>query len=179
VRAAAFLDRDGVLNRPTIRAGRPHPPHSLEDVELLPGVVEACAELRDADIVLIVVTNQPDIARRSADPAVVRAINDTLQSELAIDEVAVCPHDDSDECRCRKPRPGLLLDAAARWDVDLSRSSMVGDRWRDIEAGRAAGVATVFLDRNYAERPPERPDLVADELIEAVPFLLERAGIRR
>ena len=106
MRAAAFLDRDGVLNRPTIRAGRPHPPSSARELELLPGVVRACAKLKEAEVVLIVVTNQPDIARQSVDAAAVQTINEALRAALPIDEIATCPHDDGDGCSCRKPRAG-------------------------------------------------------------------------
>jgi D-glycero-D-manno-heptose 1,7-bisphosphate phosphatase len=174
-RPAAFLDRDGVINAAAVRDGRPHPPASLEDLHILPGVAEACRRLRAAGLWVLVVTNQPDIARGATSAVDVARINDELLAALAIDAILVCPHDDIDDCACRKPRPGLLLDAADRFGIDLGRSTMVGDRWRDIDAGRAAGVSTVFLDRSYAERRPTDHDRVASELITAIPFILERA----
>jgi D-glycero-D-manno-heptose 1,7-bisphosphate phosphatase len=171
---AVFLDRDGVLNEPAIRAGRPHPPDSVADLRLLPGVHRACRELAAAGFTLVCVTNQPDIARGTQDADAVAAINHALQSTLELDEVVVCPHDDADDCRCRKPRPGMILDAAGRLDLDLARSVMVGDRWRDVEAGRSAGTLTVFVDRGYREEVPQAPDLTVAELKEAVGWIIER-----
>ena len=171
-RRAVFLDRDGVLNVAPVVDSVPRPPASVDDVELLPGVVEACRRLADAGWLLIVVTNQPDVARGTTTLAEVSAIGDRITADLPITEVVICPHDDADDCACRKPRPGMLVDAAARHDVDLAHSVMVGDRWRDIEAGRAAGVRTVFVDRGYDERRPEQPDLVVPGLPEAADHLL-------
>ena len=167
-RRAVFLDRDGVLNAAVVREGRPYPPPSLAEMTLLPGAEDACARLRAAGFLLIVVTNQPDIARGAAKRGEVDEINAALQTRLALDEVCVCPHDDADGCACRKPKPGLLLAAARRWNIDLTRSFMVGDRWRDIEAGQAAGCRTAFLDYGYAERRPERPDFCARSLAAVV-----------
>jgi D-glycero-D-manno-heptose 1,7-bisphosphate phosphatase len=141
--AAVFLDRDGVLNRSIDRNGVPSPPISLDDFELLPGVRDAVDRLKDAGFVLVVVTNQPDIARGTQEPSVVDAMNQVVIRELGIDAVLVCPHDDADDCVCRKPKPGLLLEAMDRFDIDRDRSFMVGDRWRDVSAGRAAGCRTI------------------------------------
>jgi D-glycero-D-manno-heptose 1,7-bisphosphate phosphatase len=174
-RAAVFLDRDGVLNEPVVRSGRPHPPDSAAELRVPAGVREACRELSDARLALICVTNQPDIARGTQDPATVAAINDHLRELLGLDEVVVCPHDDDDGCLCRKPRPGMILDAASRLQLDVSRSVTIGDRWRDIEAGRAAGTWTVFIDCGYNERQPDHPDLIVNGLKEAVPWIIDRA----
>lgn len=175
VRRAVFLDRDGVLNASVVRGGKPYPPASAGDVEILAGVPEACARLRDAGFVLIGVTNQPDIARGTTSAAQVAAINAVVTACVHLDALTVCPHDDDDDCACRKPRPGMILEAARRWDVDLSRSVMVGDRWRDIEAGKAAGVATVLVERNYDERRSDAPDLVVDSLAQSVEWIIQRA----
>ena len=174
-RPAVFLDRDGVLNRPIIRAGRPHPPGSVAELRLLSGVADACRELCAAGLTLVCVTNQPDIARGTQDPATVVAINDRLRELLGLREVVVCPHDDRDRCLCRKPLPGMILDAAKHQDLDVSRSITVGDRWRDVEAGRAAGTWTVFIDRGYDEPQPADPDLTVKELKEAVPWIIDKA----
>jgi D-glycero-D-manno-heptose 1,7-bisphosphate phosphatase len=138
-----FLDRDGVLNRSVYRDGVASPPNSLDDFELLPGVRDAVDQLKDAGYVLVVVTNQPDIARGTQSASVVDAMNEVVRRELGIDAILVCPHDDADECACRKPKPGMLLEAMERFDIDRDRSFMVGDRWRDVAAGRAAGCRTV------------------------------------
>lgn len=175
MKRAVFLDRDGVLNRAVVRDGRPFPPSQREDVVMLSGVDEACRRLADSGWMLFVVTNQPDIARGTATREEVDAINDAVVSGLPVTEILVCPHDDSDACDCRKPAPGMLLDAAARWDVDLAASVMIGDRWRDIEAGRRAGVRTVFVDYGYAEALRSVPDHVVANLAEAADLLLDTA----
>lgn len=176
MRRATFLDRDGVLNRATIVDGRPHPPASVSELELLPGVEDACGRLHDAGLLLIVATNQPDVARGTQAMAAVEALNRELASRLPLDEIRVCPHDDSDACACRKPEPGMLLDAAREHGIDLANSVMVGDRWPDVEAGRRAGCKTVFVDAGYSERPPDAPDLIVRDLGEAVPWILESSA---
>jgi D-glycero-D-manno-heptose 1,7-bisphosphate phosphatase len=171
-RRAVFLDRDGVLNAAIVRDGRPYGPASLSEMTVLPGVEEACARLKRAGYLLIVATNQPDISRGIIAGAEVDAINATLKVRLGLDEICVCPHDDADGCNCRKPKPGLLLDAARRWNIDLEHSFMVGDRWRDVDAGRAAGCRTVFVDYGYSEPRPVGADIVTSSLGAAVPDLV-------
>jgi len=174
-RPAVFLDRDGVLNRPQVRAGRPYPPHTVSELRVLDGAAEACRTLSAAGLALVCITNQPDIARGTQDFATVAAINDRLRELLALDEVVVCPHDDQDDCECRKPLPGMILDTAQRLDLDVEHSVTVGDRWRDVEAGRAAGTWTVFIDCGYTERQPDNPDLIVNDLKEAVPWIIDKA----
>jgi D-glycero-D-manno-heptose 1,7-bisphosphate phosphatase len=173
-RAAVFLDRDGVLNEPVLVDGRPHPPETVDDLVVHAGTEGACRALKRAGALLIVVTNQPDIARGTCDRETVDAINDALRRRLHLDDVLVCPHDDADGCACRKPGIGLFEEASRRWRVDLTASVMVGDRWRDIEAGRAAGCATVWIDRHYDERPAVGADLTVRTLSEAVPWIVSR-----
>lgn len=170
---AVFLDRDGVLNRALVRDGKPYPPRTVGELEILPGVRDACATLRQAGLRLIAVTNQPDVRRGTLKRDVADEINRTVQRDLQLDDVRICPHDDADACSCRKPAPGLLLDAARDWGVDLRASVMVGDRWRDVESGRRAGCRTVFIDHQYAERRPDSPDLTVASLPEAVSWILE------
>jgi D-glycero-D-manno-heptose 1,7-bisphosphate phosphatase len=171
-RRAVFLDRDGVLNAAVVRDGAPRPPGDVDEVEVLPGVEEACNRLRTAGFELVVVTNQPDIARGVQTQETVWRINDALLVALPLDEVVVCPHDDADGCACRKPKPGMLVDAAQRRGIDLNASFMVGDRWRDVEAGVRAGCTTVFLDRGYHERSVQ-PDVSVSDLGEAAVWILE------
>jgi D-glycero-D-manno-heptose 1,7-bisphosphate phosphatase len=170
---AVFLDRDGVLNAAVVRAGRPYPPEDPSEVELLPGVEDACAQLRAAGFELVVVTNQPDVARGTQTLEAVDRINDLLRAALPLDEIVVCPHDDADGCECRKPKPGMLVDTARRRGLDLSASFMVGDRWRDVEAGRRAGCRTIFVDRGYDE-PSTRPDVTVAGLAQAADWILNR-----
>ena len=178
-RRATFLDRDGVLNRALVVDGVPLPPTSVADLEILPGVERACRELRGAGLMLIVVTNQPDVARGTQTMTEVKELNDELASRLPLDEIRVCVHDDPDHCDCRKPAPGMLLDAAREHGIELEASVMVGDRWRDIEAGQRAGCMTVFVDWGYPERSPQGQDLTVRSLEEAVPWILERTSKER
>lgn len=157
MRRAVFLDRDGVLNRAIIRAGKPYPPSSPAEVEIEPDVPGSLARLKAAGLLLLVITNQPDVARGAQNRQTVEAIHTTLRETLPVDDFFVCFHDDGDGCACRKPKTGLLLEAAARYGLDLSAAFVVGDRWRDIDAGRAAGCHTIWIDRGYAERGPSRP----------------------
>jgi D-glycero-D-manno-heptose 1,7-bisphosphate phosphatase len=175
VKPAVFLDRDGVLVRSFVRAGAPRPPANEDEFELLPGVVDACQDLRSAGFMLFVVTNQPDIARGSTTRELVDRLHERLREALPLNDVLVCPHDDDDDCACRKPRPGMLLEAASRWDVDLNGSFMVGDRWRDVGAGRAAGCRVAFVDRGYAETPDIDADVVVADLAQAAAWILECA----
>lgn len=169
---AVFLDRDGVLNAAVVRDGRPYPPARAEELEILPGVQGALADLKRAGFVLLVVTNQPDVARGSQRREVVEAIHASLQAALPVDGFYACYHDDDDHCACRKPLPGLLLDAARDWGVELTASFMVGDRWRDTEAGAAAGCRTVFVDHGYDERRPRAFDQKVTSLAEAAAWIL-------
>lgn len=173
-----FLDRDGVINRPILRQGRPHPPDSLEDLEVYPDAVSSLRRLKSAGYALVVVTNQPDVARGLQNEEVVHEINRELRKRVELTAVYVCFHDDADGCLCRKPAPGLLLQAAYELGLDLTRSFMVGDRWRDVEAGRRAGCRTVYIDRSYSERSPQDADMVTLSLADAVSWV-ERARYRR
>jgi D-glycero-D-manno-heptose 1,7-bisphosphate phosphatase len=173
LRRAVFLDRDGVINRAIVRAGRPFPPATLDELEILPDVPAALAALQRAGFRLIVVTNQPDVARGTQTRAVVDAMHASLAAALPLDEFRVCDHD-GDACDCRKPKPGMLLQAAREHGIALSRSYLIGDRWRDVEAGQRAGCSTVFIDRGYDERRPEAPDAVVGSLQAAAEWILSR-----
>ncbi len=173
MRPAVFLDRDGVISRPTVRQGKPHPPRSLAELELLPGVQQALRALKAGGYCLVVVTNQPDIARGSALRTVVDSMNDWLQSVLPLDAVLTCAHDDRDLCQCRKPLPGLITQAARELRIDRKASYMIGDRWRDIEAGRRAGCKTFFIDRGYDEQAPETCDFRVSSLPDAARIILQ------
>lgn len=169
---AVFLDRDGVLNRAVIRDDKPYPPASLDELEILTEAREACSLLRGAGFKLICVTNQPDVARGSADPDAVGAINARICVELGLDKLYTCPHDDGDDCDCRKPKPGLLIRGAREFRIALNESYMVGDRWRDIEAGEKAGCRTVFVQRHYRERQPRLADATVNSTLEAARWIL-------
>jgi D-glycero-D-manno-heptose 1,7-bisphosphate phosphatase len=178
MRPAVFLDRDGVINRADIRGGTPHPPNSLETLEILPHVPEALSALRARGYPLVVVTNQPDVARGTSSRELVDTIHERLRSTLDLDAILTCFHDDADACDCRKPKPGLLYRAAHDLGIDLPSSFMVGDRWRDIEAGKRAGCRTLFVDCSYRERPPSSYDFRVGSLIEATRIILAQSDSR-
>ena len=173
-RRAVFLDRDGVLNRGLLRDGRLVPPHGVDELEVLPGVREALRLLAEAGFLRIVVTNQPDVSRGTQQRANVEAINRALAERLPLDDIRTCFHDTADCCECRKPKPGLLLQAARDHDVELAKSFLVGDRAVDIAAGHAAGCTTVLVETD----PPSangdaRPDYRARDLLEAARRICE------
>jgi len=175
---AVFLDRDGVINRPIIVDGKPYPARTVADLEILPGVNRACSDLKSAGYVLIVVTNQPDVGRGTLKKEVVEAIHKTMMQHLPIDRVEVCYHaggELGEKCDCRKPKPGMLINAAVALDIDLSCSFMVGDRWRDIDCGKRAGCKTVFIDWGYNEELREKPDFTGANLTEAVRWILRNS----
>ncbi len=172
MRRAVFLDRDGVINRAIVRDGKPYPPASLVELEILPGVHEALQKLHDANYLLVVVTNQPDVARGTSKREDVELMNAFLSSQLPIDDFKTCYHDSGDKCICRKPLPGALLEAAHEHTIDLSESFMVGDRWRDVEAGASAGCKTFFINYRYAEKKPDAPDFIVSSLLEVKKIIL-------
>ena len=172
---AVFLDRDGVVTEAAIRDGRPYPPSAVQPLKIDPDAATALARLKEAGFLLVVVTNQPDVARGNHTRAMVEAQNAAIGARLPIDDFFVCWHDDPDGCSCRKPKPGLLLDAAARYPIVLPASFLIGDRWRDIDAGAAAGCRTILIDRHYRERPPaHEPDFRANSLVAAADWILKQ-----
>ena len=176
-RAAVFLDRDGVINRAVVRDGKPFPPAGIDDLELLPEVASAMNSLKAHGFALYVITNQPDVTRGTQTREAVESIHQALSSSLPIDDIFVCYHDDNDECGCRKPLPGLLLEARSKHNIDLSRSFVVGDRWRDIDAGHNAGCKTVLIDYGYRERAPARPpEATVRSLREAADWIISSAS---
>jgi D-glycero-D-manno-heptose 1,7-bisphosphate phosphatase len=169
-RSAVFLDRDGIINRAIVRNGRPYPPSSLEEWEILPGAADSLPRLAHSGYLLIGITNQPDVARGTQSRQTVEAFHARVLSTLPIREILVCYHDNQDQCDCRKPKPGLILQAAQKYDLDLSTSWMVGDRWKDIAAGQAAGLKTIFVDYHYAETYKGLP---ADVTVEDTLFVAD------
>ncbi|HEX2652427.1 MAG TPA: HAD family hydrolase [Xanthobacteraceae bacterium] len=175
MRQAVFLDRDGVLSVPDFREGRSFAPRRVEDFRLYPDVKEALSLLREAGYLLVVVTNQPDIGNGLVAQETVDRMHEILYDELPIDRIETCPHSQRDTCDCRKPKPGMLLNAARVCGINLFESFMIGDRASDVEAGVAAGCKTIFIDLNYAaELKPARADYVARSVSGAADIILER-----
>ena len=171
---AVFLDRDGVINCALERDGKPYPPRNLSEFEILPEVPAALAKLKAARFLLIVATNQPDVGRGTLKKEIVEQIHAHMISRLPIDRVEVCYHpgQGQSDCDCRKPRPGMLLHAARELGLDLRQSWMVGDRWRDVDCGHAAGCRTIFVDRGYTEELRQKPDFSAGNLAQAADIIL-------
>jgi D-glycero-D-manno-heptose 1,7-bisphosphate phosphatase len=169
---AVFLDRDGVINKAYVKEGKPYSPRKINDVEIIEGVVEAIFELKAAGFEIVVVTNQPDVARRKIAYDEMKAINDMIMKEAKISYIYVCPHDDYDNCVCRKPRIGLFLEASRELKLDLNKSFMVGDRWKDIEAGQLAGCNCFFINYAYSEKSPVEPYIEVESLQEATKFIV-------
>src|SRR5208283_1101195 len=174
LKRAVFLDRDGVLNEAIVREGQPYPPADAASLRILDGTAEALARLKERGYLLLVVTNQPDVARGNQKRDTVEQMSRRLRTELPLDDVLTCYHDDADGCDCRKPRPGLIQRAALRYGIDLGHSYLIGDRWRDIDAGANAGCKTILIDRGYTERAPaSAPDASVGSLSDAVDWILQ------
>lgn len=171
---AVFLDRDGVINAAVVRDGRPYPPYSVGETRILDDVPQALALLRAAGFRIAVITNQPDVARGTQSRDKVEAINAFLRLQLPLDHFEVCYHDEADSCDCRKPKPGLIFRSALALNVDVTKGFVVGDRWRDIEAGRSAGCRTVWIDRDYNEKSPIDYDHRAISLLAAVKWIIQQ-----
>jgi D-glycero-D-manno-heptose 1,7-bisphosphate phosphatase len=172
VRRAVFLDRDGVINANVERDGRAVAPTTLADFRLLPGAAESVRRLKQADFVTIVVTNQPDVATGRTPRDVVEAMHSRIRASMPIDDIKACYHTDDDHCSCRKPKPGLILEAARDRNIDTSRSYVVGDRWRDMEAGRQAGCKTILVQDGSLQDGSASADRVVRSVVEAIDFIL-------
>ncbi len=168
---AIFLDRDGVLNQALVRGGKPFAPRTLNEFEILPEAPDALVALKKAGFLLIIATNQPDLGRGEMAAEELERMHQALRLAMPIDLIKVCPHSDKDDCGCRKPKAGMLTDAAAELGLDLSRSYMVGDRWRDVDCGVAAGVTSVFIDRGYEEKRPTAQAYTATDIADAATWI--------
>lgn len=172
-RPGVFMDRDGVLSRNVVRDGEPRSPRLAKDFEIFPDLEKQLAELSGAGYYLFAVTNQPDISRGGMASSELEAMHLKLMASLGphgLRKIYVCPHDDRDQCRCRKPKPGMILEAAAEWNIDLVQSFMIGDRLTDISAGRQAGCRTILIQANPGDAP--QSDYTARDLPDACRMIL-------
>lgn len=175
-RRAVFLDRDGTLNAPVVRDGKPYPPATVAEFTLLPGVAAACMRLKQAGFALVVATNQPDVGRGTQQQTTVEAMHDLLARLLPLDRIEVCYDPGHGEpSALRKPAPGMLLRAAADLGIDLTASWMIGDRWRDIDCGARAGCRTILIDWGYAETLRTPPDFTVKDFTQAAGIVIARA----
>jgi D-glycero-D-manno-heptose 1,7-bisphosphate phosphatase len=173
LRKAVFLDRDGVINRVKLIQNKPHPPNGLGEFEYLPGVKDAVFDLIENKFVIVVVTNQPDVARKLLLEDTVTKLHNKINEDLGIEHFYVCAHDDADACICRKPKPGLILSASLDLEIDLGKSFLVGDRWKDIAAGQSVGCKNFYIDYDYTEQKPDQPYIAVSSLREAASMILE------
>ncbi|HXH30659.1 MAG TPA: HAD family hydrolase [Bacteriovoracaceae bacterium] len=172
---AFFLDRDGVLNTMVYRMGKLRAPYTPEEFSIFPMVGEALTALKERGYRLIVVTNQPDVARGWVGKDAVEMVNDKIRQLLPVDDIEVCYHTEKDNCDCRKPEPGMLLRAASKWDICLPESYMVGDRFSDIQAGDRAGCRTILIGSGGDEAPIVQPQMQMNSLWEAVQAVLQNS----
>jgi len=171
---AVFLDRDGVINRTVVRNRKPYPPDTLQDLEILKDVPEALNLLKESGFLLIVVTNQPDVGRGKQKQETVEEMHLYLKEQLPLDDIYVCWHGQDGECDCRKPLPGMFLQASDKYGVNFQQSYLIGDRWKDIEAGRTAGCKTIFLDYHYNELLRSTPDFTATSTRKASEWIVSQ-----
>jgi D-glycero-D-manno-heptose 1,7-bisphosphate phosphatase len=174
-RRGVFFDRDGVLNKAVLVNNRPFGPLDADRLEIMDGAAELLSGLKSRGFALFCVTNQPDVSRGTRTLENVLAMNEKVKANLPLDALYACFHDNQDNCGCRKPKPGMLLRGAAEFGLDLKSCFMVGDRAGDVEAGRRAGAATVFIDFDYDEKKPEPPaDFTCRSLSEAVRWIIKQ-----
>ena len=178
MRRAISLDRDGTLNKVFLENGLPFSPSSFSKFEILPGVKESIIRFKKLNFVCLLVTNQPDVSRGKIKKSVVIKMNNFLKDEIKLDDIFVCYHDDDDNCECRKPKPGLLLDAGKKWGINLNKSYMIGDRWKDVQAGINAGCKTIFIKNNYNENKDVKASFITNKLINAA-YILENLKIHK
>tara|TARA_Y100000310_G_C20638606_1_gene792596 strand:- start:1097 stop:1597 length:501 start_codon:yes stop_codon:yes gene_type:complete len=164
-----FFDRDGVLNELVERDGGFFSPRNVKEFKVVTGASEVIEMVRSKGFLCIVVSNQPDVPRGFLRRSVLDKITQTLVKSVDIDDVQYCLHDDSDECDCRKPAPGLLLRAKEKWNLDLPCSFMVGDTVKDLEAANGAEVKFYLLDRPYNQ--PIQAENRIDNLRDIIGFL--------
>lgn len=172
---AVFLDRDGVIVIPEFRNRRSYAPTRFEDFRLYPDARASLDRLKQAGFVLVVVTNQPDVGKGLIAPEVIDLMHRSMEQQLPLDSIKTCIHTAGENCDCRKPKPGMILAAASELNIDLGKSFMVGDRKSDVDAGRAAGCATIFIDLEYDEPRPDKPDFIVRSIAEAVEAILQTA----
>jgi D-glycero-D-manno-heptose 1,7-bisphosphate phosphatase len=167
-----FFDRDGVLNAACVKNSKPYPPESFEKLTFVENAKSLTASLKNAGFLLISITNQPDFSRGLKSLTEINQINNEVKNRLQLDDIFCCLHDNKDNCNCRKPKPGMIYEAAQKWNIDLKRSFLIGDRKSDILAGSSVGLITIFIDYNYAEPKPDNANFVCANLQQAVDFIL-------
>ncbi len=171
INKAIFLDRDGIINQPIMREGKATSPRNLEEWQWIEGIHEAIQCFKDADFLVFVATNQPDIVRKIFPLEILEKFHKMIEEELNVDEIRACMHDDIHQCECRKPKPGMLTSLAKKWDLSIKDSVFIGDTFKDMEAGKKAGCFTILVDRDYNKGT--NCDYLAKDLNDAVEYILK------
>ncbi len=173
LKPAIFLDRDGVLNKTLVQNAKPYAPRQLQDFHIFPAGIKITRLLKEAGFLIVVVTNQPDVGNGIVKQAIVEGMHYQLSQTLTLDAIKVCYHSQSEGCLCRKPKPGMLLEASQELGIDLKQSIMVGDRSSDILAGIAAGCRrTILIDYGYSEPQLGKADVIVRSLEEVADAIL-------
>ena len=168
MKPAVFIERDGILNRLRIEGLTQVSPMTLNEFHLKKEVAPLLNELRAAGLILVVTTNQPGLSRGCLARRELDRMHEALKATFAVHDLLVCPHEDSDRCLCRKPKPGLLLEAAHKWGLDLNRSFVISDKWQDAEAGRRVGATSMLV------RSPWMGDVHHDFVLPDLSSLVEK-----
>ena len=163
-------------NRALVRYGHPYPPPSLDTLEIQPDVTKALNLLEDSEFLLIVVTNQPDVGRGTQKRETVEKMHTYLLNQLPLDDIYVCWHGQDGECECRKPSSGMLFQAEKKYGIDFKQSYLIGDRWKDIDAGKKVGCKTIFLDYQYDELLHSQPDFTTTSTIRASEWIISQSN---
>jgi D-glycero-D-manno-heptose 1,7-bisphosphate phosphatase len=168
---ALFIDRDGVVNEVILKNGSPCAPWNMEEFKVLPDAPDAIRKAKNLGLLAIICTNQPDVPRGFVSREDVEKMHLQIKEKTPVDDIFVCLHDDIDNCDCRKPKPGMLIKAAKKWDIELSSSFFVGDTWKDISAGKGANCKTFLIKKNYNKTSMPDCDFAVDNLSSAVELI--------
>ena len=152
MKRAVFIERDSILNE--VRSGPKQqiPPMGLEDFKIISEAAEPLKKLKAVGFVLIATTNQPGLSRGDQSRRELDRMHDMLRRSFPLDDIMLCPHDEADQCPCRKPRPGLLIEAAFKWHLNLDHSFVVSDKWQDAEAARSAGCTSLLVNSPWIKQ---------------------------
>ena len=171
-----FLDRDGVINKPIIIDNKPYSPRNKYQFELLPNIEKYLKKIHSLGFLTIIITNQPDISTNHINENLLNEFHDIIKNKMPITDIYVCKYIDTDDCYCRKPKPGLILTAAKKYKINLKKSYFIGDRWKDIDAANKAGCHSIFIDYGYKEKLKTTPINNVKSVKEAFEIILNIEG---
>jgi D-glycero-D-manno-heptose 1,7-bisphosphate phosphatase len=156
---AIFFDRDGVLNKAIMKNNKPFSPKTLKQLEINPDANMIIKYAKKKKFLTFMITNQPDVARGENSKKNVDKINLFIKKKLNIDDIFCCYCSDN-QCKRRKPNPGMLIEAKKKWNISFKKSFLIGDRKKDIDAAKKVKIKSIFIDYNYDEKKPTKPNFV-------------------